>query len=323
MLINRALYRHGQRVSELEAAGSGPTATSSDCFVWVALHDASEEELAAFQAEFDLPDLAVEDALHGHQRAKVEEYENCLFAVAHMLEAGADGGIQVGQLAVFAGRQFVVSVRRDSSADFAGIRARAEREPELLGFGAGYVLYALLDAVVDRYFPIVERLEAELDAVEEEIFSAVGPGRENVERLYALKQKTTLVKHAVAPLLHDLGKLHGGRVPSQVSAVQDYIRDVADHLARINSSIDSLRDTIGTAVQVNLSLATINDATVMKRLAAWAAIFAVWTSFAGLWGMNFEFMPELKWTYGYPLALLVIAGTCAGLYRRFKQSGWL
>jgi len=322
MLLDRTLYIDGRKISDRELA-TVELDSRPECLVWIALQDPTADEMAAIQAEFDLPSLAVEDVLHGHQRPKVEEYEQCLFVVAHMLEASTEGGVRVGELAVFAGRGFVVAVRRGSRQDFVAVRARVEREPEVLSYGAGYVLYALLDEIVDRYFPILERLEAELDAVEEAIFSAAGPGRENVERLYELKQKTTTVKHAVAPLLHDVGKLHGGRVPSQVSAIQAHMRDVADHLERINSGIDSLRDTIGTAVQVNLSLVTISDGNVMKRLAAWASIFAVWTAFAGLWGMNFERMPELKWAYGYPFALMIIGASCTALYRRFRHIGWL
>lgn len=323
MLINCATYRDGHKERDTDLSGIGAVVQQPDSFVWVALEDATQDELSILQREFNLPALAVEDALHGHQRSKIEEYPDCLFVVVHMIEVDEFGELQFGELAIFAGNNYVLSARRNSRTGFLGVRARAEREPELLRHGVGYVLYALVDAVVDRYFPIVEQLEAELDAIEEEIFGKAGPGRANVERLYELKLKTTRIKHAVSPLLNDMGRLHGGRVPPQVAAVQDYFRDVADHLARINSSIDGLRDTIGTAVQVNLSLVTINDGEVTKRLAAWAAIFAVWTSFAGLWGMNFEHMPELKWTYGYPLSLIVIVCACSALYWRFRRIGWL
>jgi magnesium transporter len=323
MLINRAAYRHGRKILDPDPAAGGGIEADPDSFVWITLHDPSEQELAALQVEFGLPGLAVEDALHGHQRPKVEEYNECLFVIVHTLEADAESDIRVGELAIFAGRNFVLAVWRGEDLRFPAIRARAEREPGLLRIGAGYVLYAILDSVVDEYFPIVDRLEAEIDVLEDEIFGPAGPGRDNIKKLYLLKQKAARLKHAVAPLLNDLGKLHGGRVPVQVSDVQDYIRDVADHLERINSSVDGLRDTIGTAVQVNLSLVTIRDGDVMKCLAAWGSIFAVWTSFSGLWGMNFAFMPELQWTYGYPIAMLVIVASCALLYGRFRRIGWL
>ncbi|TAL55981.1 MAG: magnesium and cobalt transport protein CorA, partial [Methylovulum sp.] len=200
--------------------------------------------------------------------------------------------------------------------------ARCEREPHLLGQGSGFVFYALMDAVVDRYFPVLDALEIELENIEEQIFIK-GAARSNIERLYALKRKVTILKHAVAPLMEAAGKLHGGRVPSVCINTQEYFRDVYDHLNHINASIDTMRDTIGMAIQVNLSMVTIEESEVTKRLAAWAGIFAVATAFVGIWGMNFEVMPELRWQYGYPAALSVIALVCGILYRRFKKAGWL
>jgi magnesium transporter len=323
MLINCVAYRDGRKLRDIEVAAISDFLAEPGCFVWVGLQDATAEELAAMEEEFGLPDLAVEDALHGHQRPKIEEYGDCLFTVLHLIEADRSGNLEIGELAIFAGPNYALSVRNGSKAGLPGVRERSEREPELLRHGTGYVLYALMDAVVDRYFPIIEGLERELEAIEAEIFGSTRPARANVEQLYLLKRKTTEVKHAVAPLLNDIGRLHGGRVPPQVVAVQDYIRDVADHLTRINTTVDGLRDTIGTAMQVNLSLVTINDGEVTKRLAAWAAIFAIWTALAGVWGMNFEFMPELGWRYGYPLALLVIGLACGLLYRRMRRIGWL
>lgn len=323
MLINCAAYRDGQKISEIEVAAISDFVAQPGAFVWVALQDATQDELHVLQEELALPQLAVEDAWHGHQRPKIEEYAECLFVVLHLVEPDPGGELEIGELAVFVGRNFLLSVRNRSKQGFLGVRARTEREPELLRHGPGYVLYALMDAVVDRYFPVVEQLEAELDEIEAEIFGETAPGRANVERLYMLKRKTTTVKHAVAPLLHDMGRLYGGRVPSQVAAVQDYVRDVADHLTKIDSSIEGLRETIATAIQVNLSLVTIDDGAVTKRLAAYASIFAVWTAFAGVWGMNFEFMPELKWRYGYPVAIGFITLACAALFARFRRIGWL
>jgi magnesium transporter len=184
------------------------------------------------------------------------------------------------------------------------------------------VFYALMDAVVDRYFPVLDALEIELENIEEQIFIK-GAARSNIERLYALKRKVTILKHAVAPLMEAAGKLHGGRVPSVCINTQEYFRDVYDHLNHINASIDTMRDTIGMAIQVNLSMVTIEESEVTKPLAAWAGIFAVATAFVGIWGMNFEVMPELRWQYGYPAALSVIALVCGILYRRFKKAGWL
>jgi magnesium transporter len=216
---------------------------------------------------------------------------------------------------VFAGPNFVLSVRNRSGQGFLGVRERCEREPELLRHGSGLVLYALMDAVVDRYFPLLDMLEAELEAVESQIFER-GAGRPNVQRLYQLKHRATLLRHAVAPLLEMVDKLHGGRVPAVCQGTQEYFRDVHDHLARINASVDTIRDTIGTAIQVNLSMVTIEESETTKRLAAWGAM-------VGVWGTNFEHMPELKWRFGYPLALGLVASAALLLHRRFRRAGWL
>jgi magnesium transporter len=277
--------------------------------------------MTQMQEEFDLHPLAIEDATHGHQRPKIEEYGDTVFVVMHLLELHQDE-ILVGEVAMFVGPNFVLSVRNGSKQDFLGVRERCEREPELLKLGSGFVSYALMDAVVDRYFPLVEALESDLEDVEAQIFER-GSARWNIERLYALKHRSSMLRHAVVPLLEVVGKLHGGRVPAVCMNSQDYFRDVHDHLARINGALDTIRDTIATAIQVNLSLVTIEESEVTKRLAAWAAIFAVSTALAGIWGMNFEFMPELKWKYGYPMALGVIGSIAGILYWRFRRQGWL
>ena len=324
MLINCVVYEDGTKLADIPVSRISEYASQPRCFVWVALHDATPRELAEVQAEFGLHPLAVEDAHNGHQRPKVEEYADSLFVVMHLLETGAGGiaTLTVGELDVFVGRNYVVSVRSRSDHGFTEVRERCEREPELLRNGPGFVLYALMDAVVDRYFPVIDAFEVELETIEERIFTK-GAARESIKRLYELKQRLTLLKHAVAPLLEGTGKLHGGRVPQMCAGTQDYFRDVVDHLGRINNTIDSIRDTIGTAIHVNLSMVTIEDGEVTKRLAAWAAIFAVCTAFAGIWGMNFEHMPELKWRYGYAAALALIASLCAYLYYRFRRAGWV
>jgi magnesium transporter len=228
----------------------------------------------------------------------------------------------VGEVHVFAGPNFVLSMRNHSQQGFLGVRQRTEREPHLLRYGSGYVFYALLDTVVDRYFPVIDALEADLETVEAEIFER-GRARANVERLYELKRRIGTVKHAVTPLMEASGKLISGRVPSVCRETGAYFRDVHDHLVRINATLDTLRDTIGTAIQVNLSMVAIEESEVNKRLTAWAGIFAVASMFASLWGMNFKNMPELQFEYGYPMALAIIAAACALLYRAFRRSGWL
>ncbi len=179
-----------------------------------------------------------------------------------------------------------------------------------------------MDAVVDRYFPVVDALESELEEIEEQIFTK-GSQRTTIERLYQLKRKVVTLKHAVAPLLDAVGKLTGGRVPPICIETKDYFRDVQDHLHHISMSVDSIRDTISTAIQVNLAMVGLDENDVSKRLAAWAAIFAMGTGLVGIWGMNFEPMPELKWNFGYAAALSAIGTVCGYMYYRFKKSGWI
>lgn len=321
MLINCVVYRDGKKLADIDVADISDWIDQPGCFIWVAMRDASMDELNQMQEEFSLHPLAIEDAAKGHQRPKIEEYGETVFIVMQLLEPRANT-LHVGEVAIFVGRNFVLSVRRDSDQNFLGVRVRCEQEPELLKLGAGFVSYALMDAVVDRYFPIVNALEADLEAIESQIFIE-NSARSNIEQLYALKHRTATLRHAVVPLLEVVGKLHGARVPAVCLNSQEYYRDVHDHLSRINGAVDAVRDTIATAIQVNLSLVTIEDSTVVKRLAAWAAIFAVSTALAGIWGMNFDVMPELKWKYGYPTALVVIGSIASFLYWRFRRKGWL
>jgi len=313
MLINCVSYQNGVKLADLPVEEISDYLERTDCFVWVALRDATDAELEKMQEEFGLHDLAVEDAHHGHQRPKIEEYGDTLFLVMHLVEI-VNSEMAVGEVSVFAGRNFILSVRNRSSQNFLGVRERCEREPELLQLGSGFVLYALMDAVVDRYFPVINDLESELESIEEHLFDK-GAALTNIEQLYKLKRKVVVLKHAVLPLMEATGKLHGGRVPPVCATTQEYFRDVYDHLTRINATIDAIRDTITTAILVCQSTVSIEQNEVNKRLAAWAG--------AGIWGMNFQHMPELKLEYGYPLALLVIGAICGFLYYRFKRSGWL
>ena len=322
MLINCVAYQDGQKLNDIPVEEISDYMERPEVFVWVALRGAEPDELKTMQHEFGLHELAVEDASRGHQRPKIEEYGDSLFVVVKTIEC-RDGDVAVGEVDIFVGQNYILSSRdAESQQGFLGVRARAEREPHMLRLGPAFVLYALMDAVVDRYFPVLDMLETELEKIEELIFSR-GKQRDNIERLYELKGKVTTVRHVVAPLMEAVGRLHGGRVPAMCLDTQDYFRDVHDHLHRITASLDTIRDTIATAIQVNLSMTAIEESEVNKRLAAWAAIFAIVTAFAGLWGMNFKYMPELDWKYGYPMALTVMVLVCLGLYRRFKRSGWL
>jgi magnesium transporter len=321
MLINCAAYADGKRVETLDLNSLDRAKPGDGRFIWVALKDAEEEEFARLQQHFGLHPLAIEDAMTGHQRPKLEEYGTTLFSVIQLLER-LDSEISVGEIDVFIDRDFIVSFRSGSNQDFLGVRQRCETEPELLRHGPGFVFYAMLDHVVDRYFQLTESLQSELESIEEDIF--VRPdARRHIERLFKLKQQCKVLRHAALPMSEFIGKLYGGRVPPVCAQSQEYFRDVHDHLARIMGALDTVRESIATAIQVNLSMVTIEESEVTKRLAAWAAIFAASTALAGIWGMNFEHMPELTWTWGYPLALCIIGSVAGLLYRRFRKAGWL
>ena len=321
MLVNCVVYQDGKKLADIEQSQIHDYLSKPGCFVWVALRDATDAELEAMGKQFDLPELALEDARHGHQRPKIEEYGVELFVVMHLIERSGEE-LKVGEMSIFTGPNYVFSVRNRTEQSFLGVRARCEREPELLRQGPGYVLYTLMDAVVDRYFPVLDAIESELEAIEERLFANTLP-RANIEALYYVKQKLTILKHAAGPLLETVGKLHGGRVPQVCAGLGDYFRDVYDHLIRLNQSIDALRDTVTTAIQVNLAMITIGETEVTKRLAAWAALLAVPTLVASLYGMNFKNMPELAWEFGYYYALVLMVMFDVYLWYRFRKSGWL
>ncbi len=321
MLVTCVAYENGRKLAEIDKSEIRGYLARPDCFIWVALRDATDAELEAMQEQFELHELAVEDARHGHQRPKIEEYGDSLFLVLHTIDVGGED-LRVGELDVFVGRNYVVSVRSHSERGFQDVRTRCEREPELLRHGSGYVLYALMDAVVDRYFPVLSSIDADVEGIEERIFAVKAP-RENIEALYYAKRRLTTLKHAVAPLLEAVGRLYGGRVPQVCVGMGEYYRDVYDHLVRINSSIDSIRDTVTTAISVALALITVGENEVTKRLAAYAALVAVPTLIAGIYGMNFELMPELQWAFGYPAALAAMAGIDGYLWYRLRKAGWL
>jgi magnesium transporter len=321
MLINCVAYQDGKKLTDIDKNDIRRYVSHPECFVWVALYEPSSEELTEMQREFGLHELAVEDAHHGHQRPKIEEYGDSLFVVLHTVEAAGDE-IKIGEIDIFAGKNYVLSVRSHSERGLAEVRARCEREPQLLRQGSGFVLYALMDAVIDRYFPVVDALEDELERVEEKIFAGSSP-RANIEALYALKQKLMSLQHAVRPLLDGAGKLHGGRVPPVCVGTQEYYRDIYDHLIRINQTIDGLRDMVTTAISVNLSLITLQENETTKRLAAYAALVAIPTMIAGIYGMNFKHMPELSWEFGYPLAVGIMVAIDSYLFYRFRKSSWL
>jgi magnesium transporter len=321
MLVNCAAYQEGRKLADISKEDISEYLKRPGCFVWVALKDPSAEELEEMREEFSLHELAIEDARSGHQRPKIEEYGDSLFAVLQMIEPH-DGELQVGEADIFVGSNYILSVRVRSERGFTEVRNRAEREPHLLQYGAAYVFYALIDKVVDRYFPVLDQLETELETIEEQIF-VKNQARSNIEALYDLKRKLVVLKHAVDPLMEAVGKLYGGRVPQICAGMGEYFRDVYDHLQRLHATIEGIREMLATAIQVNLGMISLNETEVTKKLAGWAAIIAVPTMIAGVYGMNFKNMPELEWQWGYPASIVVMVALDIWLYLRFRQAKWL
>jgi magnesium transporter len=322
MLISSALYESGKKIQDVpvELAASR-VQTNEPGFHWLAFQEPNDDEVHQLEAQFQLPALATEDIRHSNKYPKLEEYDQTLFVVMGLLEVKS-GQVKVGELAVFLRKNLLLSVRKDADQSFRGVRTRCEKEPENLCHGPGFVFYALMDSVVDRYFPVIEALELELETIELNL-TDVASSIKNIKRLYALKRKVTVVRHAILPLMEVVGKLHGGRVPAHVQGLGDYFRDISDHLERLGQSLETLRETITLAVQVAMANNAVEQSITTRRLAAWAAIFAVQTLLTGIWGMNFEFMPELHWRWGYPASLLVMAVITVFLYTRLKKKGWL
>jgi magnesium transporter len=321
MLVNCVAYQDGRKIADIAPEEIDRYVARPEVLVWVAIADPEPAEVEALRGEFGLHPLAVEDAQHGHQRPKIDEYGDSLFVVLHTVDV-EEGDLATGEVAIFVGPNYLLSVRRGSRHGFAAVRARCEREPELLRHGSGFVLYALMDAFVDRYFPVIEALEGELEEAERRVFAG-GEARGSVEALYELKRKIGRLQRAVRPLLEATGKLYGGRVPRACAGVQEYYRDVYDHLLRIDQSVEGLRETVATAMSVNLSFISLQENETTKRLAAYAALIAVPALIAGLYGMNFEHMPGFKAPLGFPLALAAMAVIDVVLYRRLRRARWL
>lgn len=326
MLISCVAYQNGQKIADIPSEDISEYVSRPDCFVWVALFEPSNEELDQMAEEFGLHELAVDDARRGHQRPKIEEYGDELFAALHTIEReqGPDGGdeLHTGEVDIFVGPNYVLTVRHRTHVGFAAVRARSEREPELLKHGAGYVFYAVMDNIVDRYFPVIDALETELESIEAQIFER-NAARSNIEALYALKQKLMVVKHAVDPLMEATGRLQGGRVPAVCADMTEYFRDVYDHLQRVNAAIENMREMLQTAISVSFTLINLAESETTKRLAAWGALITIPTLIAGIYGMNFHHMPELNWVFGYPLAIGLMASVDGYLIYRFRKAGWL
>jgi magnesium transporter len=316
-------YASGCRVGDVALEDISDALAKEDRFVWIGLYEPDEPLLKQVQAEFGLHDLAVEDAHRAHQRPKLERYGDSLFIALRTAQPDRERGrIAFGETHLFVGSRYVVSVRHGASLSYAEVRARCEAQPQLLAKGPAFVLHAIMDFVVDQYFPIVDGLEDDLETVEEDIFGE-SISRDTTMRIYTLKRDLLEIKRAVSPLVDICNRLMRADLELIPDDARPYFRDVYDHALRINEKVDGLRELLATALEANLSLTTIAQNEATKRITGWAAIFAIPTMIAGVYGMNFEFMPELRWRYGYPFVLAVTVSLCGFLYYRFKRSGWL
>lgn len=331
-LVDCAVYVDGrrdpgptgpERIEAVRAAGAG--------FVWLGLHDPSQAELTELAERFGLHPLAIEDALHAeHQRPKLDRYEDTLFTVlktvryVHREEPASDVEVvQTGEISVFVGRDFVITVRRGSHGGLHGLRRALEADPERLALGPSAVLHAIMDRIVDDYLGVAESLQLDVDAVESAVFGGPGRSRRDAERIYVLKREVLELRRAVTPLAAPLRTLAERPMRLVAPEIREYFRDVEDHLARVTEQIGSFDELLTTIVQANLAQVTVEQNEDMRRISAWVAILAIPTAVAGIYGMNFTHMPELAWTYGYPMTLGVIGLICSVLYRGFRRNGWL
>lgn len=321
MIINCAAYKEGRRLDNIDINTIGSELNDPDKFVWIGLHEPTTAMLAKLQVEFGLHDLAIEDTHRAHQRPKLEAYGDTLFIVLRTVHMNQDE-VELGETHFFLGKNFIITVRHGSSLPYTDVRTRCESTPDLLKKGPGFALYAVMDYIVDQYFPLVDNLAQKLEMLEEKIFDETAR-RETTSEIYHLKQQLMEVKRAVSPLIDVCNRLMRFDLKLIEEETRVYFRDVYDHAIRINELVDNSRDLLSTALEANLSLISISQNEVSKKFAGWAAIIGIPTMVAGIYGMNFRFMPELQWRLGYPLIMTVTFGFCVALYFRFRKSGWL
>lgn len=319
--VNCSVYRHGRKLAHIAIDDISEALQQSDTFIWLGLVEPDRELMLRVQQEFDLHELAVEDAQKAHQRPKIEEYGDTLFVVLHTVALNGDT-VDFGETHVFVGSRFVVTVRHGASSGYAGVRRKTEATPERLASGPGYVLYSIVDFIVDQYQPCMDVLQFRFREVEKDLFQE-NPPAGNLETFYVLKNELLAVHAGAGPLTDictQLLRFHGDIVPRETRI---YYRDILDHVASVNETADRLRTMIDAAMQVALAQVTIRQNEVVKRLAGWGAILAVPTMVFSWYGMNFEVMPELKWRWSYPAVMAAIVVISAALHRRLKRVGWL
>jgi magnesium transporter len=320
-IVNSVAYRNGLALAEISIDEISEALQQPDTFVWLGLHEPDDALLLKIQAEFGLHELAIEDTRTAHQRPKLEGYGDSLFLVLQTAQIYRNG-LQFGETHIFVGPRFIVTVRHGTPLSFSRVRERCEGMPENLAKGPGFALYALMDFIVDNYMPVVDGLQERFERLEEDIFRDRF-NQQTLEKLYDLKHELLLLRGAATPLLdicNELTRFHGNIISEDI---QFYYRDIADHVKRINQSIDGMREMLTAAMQVHLALVTVGQNEIVKRLAGWGAILALPTMVFSLYGMNFKNMPELDWPYSYPVLVGCLSLACALLYRHLKKSGWL
>jgi magnesium transporter len=325
VIVDCAVYEEGsRRAGELPLSAASEACRRDGAFAWLGLVEPTEEEFDAVRREFELHELAVEDAVNAHQRPKLELYGDTLFMVLKTLRferEACDTDVETGEIMVFVNEAFVITVRHGQASELHDVRLRLEKRPELLRHGTGAVLHAIIDRVVDDYVDVVERVGHDIADVEEEVFS---PGEGNpAERIYMLEREVLLFHRAVAPLVMPLERLAKGGYDVVTDELRNYFRDVHDHLLRVQQEIAGYRDLLSSVLQANLAQLSVRQNVQMRKISAWVAILAVPTLVAGLYGMNFQYMPGLAWHYGYFLVNAAVLAVCGTLYWRFRRSGWL
>lgn len=320
-VVASSVYAGGKRLADIGIDEAGEWAGKPGHVVWIGLLEPDQSLLARVQKQFGLHDLAVEDAGKPHQRPKVEQYGDGLFIVARTAQM-LEGRISFGETHIFVGRGYVVSVRHGASTSYAAVRQRCESCPAVLSHGEDYILYALLDFIVDNYMPVLEMIHAEVEAMEDKVF-ANQLDQSEVQRLYMLRRDLLRLRNAAVPLVDVCRRLQHADVRAIEPSMQPLFRDVTDHVRRVQEEIDALREVLAFAFEASMMAGQVQQTHISRRLAAWAAILAVPTAVAGIYGMNFAKMPELNWEYGYAFALGIIAVICITLFLRLKRSGWL
>jgi magnesium transporter len=321
MIINSVAYRKGERLGDVTLDDISDVIKQPETFVWLGLNEPDDAMLLKIQEEFHLHELAIEDARNAHQRPKIETYGDSMFIVLKTAEL-EEGKVVYGETHLFVGPNFLVSVRHGSSSSYAQVRDRCERAAKMLAKGPGFGLYALMDFVVDNYQPVLTQFEKDFEAIETDIFKNKFDNLV-IERLYDLKREMLELRNAALPLADisgELVRLHEDLIPKELRA---YFRDIQDHVSRLVNVLDSMREMLTTAMGVNLALVANSQNEVVKRLAGWGAILAIPTVVYSQYGMNFKWMPELQWQYGYPLAVAVTVTGCALVFRRLRRAGWV